>query len=199
MSNSISDINLIPCGNSLKNHLRGIALVEAIIMPEWENRYFSFNKNWNVEKNEEMASMRDGSGNGYFLLFYPHGIVGKVIHQGINYNCSNISSEIPECFDSFKNEPAFIKDRASFFFWRKTSDLFWKVLPGILTDYPLLKFLVGGIRHYHTWAERYYEKKIDLTSLKQVYECLSVSEKNLHYLNVDLQMEDLEDDLIEII
>lgn len=62
-----------------------------------------------------------------------------------------------------------------------------------------MSFLIGGINYYHAWAEEYYERKIDFTAIKKVYKNLSVTEEELFYLNEDLKINDLEEDVAEII
>lgn len=51
------------------------AMLEAILMPEWEYRYYSYNAHW--DEKEQMASMRDGEGEHYFALFQPEGLIIK--------------------------------------------------------------------------------------------------------------------------
>ena len=41
----------------LINKLKHLALLDAIIEPEWEYRYYSYNSHWS--ESEEMASLRD--------------------------------------------------------------------------------------------------------------------------------------------
>ncbi len=43
--------------------------------PEWEYRYYSINSKW--DEGEMMASMRNGSGDEYFILFDSHGAIMK--------------------------------------------------------------------------------------------------------------------------
>ncbi len=45
---------------------QSLAMLDAILCPEWEYRYYSFNSAWGPS--EEMASMRNGSGDDWFLL-----------------------------------------------------------------------------------------------------------------------------------
>ncbi len=47
---------------------RSLAMLDAIMSPEWEYRYFSFNANWDASLGERMASMRNGSGDEYFAI-----------------------------------------------------------------------------------------------------------------------------------
>jgi hypothetical protein len=57
-------------------------MLDAILEPEWEYRYYSFNSRWSP--GEMMASMRDGSGDGYFILFDKHGAAIKgFAHESI--------------------------------------------------------------------------------------------------------------------
>ena len=49
-------------------------MLDAII-PEWEYRYYSFNAHWGP--GEVLASMRNGSGDEYYLLFSSAGAILK--------------------------------------------------------------------------------------------------------------------------
>jgi len=55
-------------------------MLDAILCPEWEYRYHSFNARW--AGGEAMASMRDGCGDGYFILFTAAGAIMKgFVHE----------------------------------------------------------------------------------------------------------------------
>ena len=49
---------------------RSLAVLDAVMSPEWESRYFSFDTAWGVD---EMAPMRKGSGDEYSIVFDRHG------------------------------------------------------------------------------------------------------------------------------
>jgi len=57
----------IPNVETLKKLCQSLATLDAIISPDWEYRYYSFNSKW--ADGEMMASMRNGSGDDYFILF----------------------------------------------------------------------------------------------------------------------------------
>lgn len=59
----------------LKRLCQSVAILDAILQPKWDFRYFSFNSRW--AEGEMMASMRDGSGDDYFLLFNKAGAILK--------------------------------------------------------------------------------------------------------------------------
>lgn len=46
---------------NLKRRTKALAMLEAIVCPEWEYRYYSYNSRWS--SGEEMASMRNGQGD----------------------------------------------------------------------------------------------------------------------------------------
>ena len=45
----------------------GDAALDAIVMPEWERRYYSYDASWGEA--EELAAKRDGFGNEYSVVF----------------------------------------------------------------------------------------------------------------------------------
>ncbi|MFD1730025.1 ATP-binding cassette domain-containing protein [Deinococcus malanensis] len=46
---------------------RALAVLDAVLSPEWEERYFSFDQDWSA--GARMASARNGSGDEAFMLF----------------------------------------------------------------------------------------------------------------------------------
>ncbi len=198
MNNSIQNINDLPSIEEVKRVSQGLALIDAILMPEWEYRYFSFNCNWDGNRGEMMASMRDGSGSEYFINFTKHGVAGKVLFNGQLPDASAFLSHVPDSFSDFKVELAFNLTNATFFFWRERDSCVWESSPNHLTCHPLLGFLIGGFKNYFDWAEGYYEKSIDHDVLKDVFTSLTVNDYQLSILNPDLSLEDLEKDLKEI-
>jgi hypothetical protein len=95
-------------------------MLDAILCPEWQYRYFSFNANW--APGMEMASMRDGCGDDWFLLFDSVGAALKGFAHELAVDQSfgaNIRAQVPGEFSAFLDEPAFSMQNATFCFWRK--------------------------------------------------------------------------------
>lgn len=199
MNCTIPNIDELPSIAELEKTSKGLALVDAILMPEWEYRYFSFNSQWDVEGKEMMASMRDGSGNEYFILFTENGVVGKVLFGSSKSNVSSYLKDIPDSFSTFKHEDAFNLKNASLFFWREIKDNHWSALPKGLSVYPLLGFLTCGSKGYKKWAEDYYEKKVDPVVLSDVFTQLTANADQVAILNSDITIEELRDDIREIV
>ncbi|MBO6551131.1 MAG: hypothetical protein JJ964_16135, partial [Rhizobiales bacterium] len=61
---STLDLSKLPSPLQLKRLLQSLALLDAIMSPEWEYRYYSFDAQWSPS--ETMGSMRNGSGDEFF-------------------------------------------------------------------------------------------------------------------------------------
>lgn len=58
--------DLLPSIAELRRIAQSLAVLDAILCPDWEYRYYSFNSRWGF--GDEMASMRNGSGDEWFPL-----------------------------------------------------------------------------------------------------------------------------------
>ena len=63
------------CRDSVTCPAGTIAALDAVLSPEWGYRYFSFDPHWAAGK--RMASMRNGSGDVYFVVFSAEGTVAR--------------------------------------------------------------------------------------------------------------------------
>lgn len=199
MIKDIVNIFDLPSIDEVKKRSQALALLDAIFMPQWEFRYFSFNCNWDGNGKEMMGSMKDGSGGEYFLHFTDQGMVGKVLADEQLRNAITFLKKVPDQFSSFKNEPAFSTDKATFFFWRRNRDNSWFSSPGKLMAYPLLGFLVDGVLAYQNFVEEYFEKSIDRNVLEEIYYSLKVRPNQLLELNPEINIEEFDEDIKEII
>ena len=68
---STENLNLLPNPTRLKNICKSIAALEAIICPDWEYRYFSYQKDWS--ETEELCEMRNGQGDQMLIAFSSNG------------------------------------------------------------------------------------------------------------------------------
>jgi hypothetical protein len=57
---STRNLTLFPDVDELRALLQSMAMLDAILSPEWEGRYYSFNIRWSA--GEQMGSMRGWSG-----------------------------------------------------------------------------------------------------------------------------------------
>ena len=70
---STRDLTGLPDIRTLRRLTRSLAMLDAVLSPEWEYRYHSFDSHW--APGELMASMRNGQGDDWFSLFTSSGVV----------------------------------------------------------------------------------------------------------------------------
>lgn len=209
---STRNLDLLPSNGELKRISQSIAMLDAILSPDWEQRYYSFNCIWDT--NEEMASMRDGSGGFYFILFNPKGTIIKGFdpnsvfgkyNKEIGHPKTGVLEDVPIEFKDFLSEPAFHVDEASFCIWRKKLDLSWHVGNIIFPkgDDPdgssqLLGILDSNYDSYRQWAEEYYEVRLPADSVKSIYRHTPLTSDLVASLNPYSSITELMDDIEEI-
>jgi hypothetical protein len=205
-------LDTIPNVELLKKLCQSLATLDAIISPEWEYRYYSFNSKW--AEGEMMASMRNGSGDEYFILFNSQGAIMKgFAHESSMSPWASDSEQVwpgvldqvPAEFGGFLTEPAFSMAETTFCVWRRNGDPSWQT--GQI-EYPdeddpdgsedLLFILDGEPKTYQEFAEQYYERAIDLSVVMSVYERESLTPQMIEKLNPEVSVESVASDLEQI-
>lgn len=197
MDYEIQRIDELPPQDVLIRRARGLALLDAILMQEWEGRYFSFNARWTDSGDEMMASMRTGSGEEYFIHFSSQGAVGKVLDQRGAHG-GPLLDDVPDRFRAFKTEAAFNHASATYYFWQEAGDTAWYAAPPAASYYGLLAFLARDIDYYRQWAEEYYERTVDTAAVLRVVTTLQPDADDLLALNPDLDPDQFQLDYNEI-
>jgi hypothetical protein len=185
-----------------------MAMLEAILCPEWEYRYYSFNTHWST--GEEMGSMRNGQGDDLFALFNSYGCFLKgFVHEAPAAACQIDPAEyykgLPTELAACVSQPAFTTENVTFCLWRSLTDAGWKhnaiALP--TGDDPdgsgeLLSPLDGHPETYRRWAESYYEHDVSLHAVKAIYKQQHLTDELVAALNPDLKVNELWGDIHEI-
>src|SRR5258708_31307927 len=129
---STHNLSALPDITRLKLLTQSLALLDSILCPEWEYRYYSFNANWG--SGEDLASMRNGRGDHFFCLFNQSGAILKgFAHEApmspFRVNppqiWPGILESVPNQFTAFLSQPAFSIDETTFCIWRTVSDKAW--------------------------------------------------------------------------
>jgi hypothetical protein len=216
---------MVPHLPDVRNLLRiskAIAMLDAILSPEWQYRYYSFNSKWAT--GTQMASMRNGEGDDYFILFNRYGAILKgYAHESIAARSVVVHDKplpgmfdgVPEEFGGFLTEPAFSINETTFCFWRRNED----VAGGSGTiRYPagsdpggaseLLAILEGDPECYVRWARHYYRRRrprnsesgmpVDASAVRQVYQHEPLTERLVQALNPQVTLHQLAGDIEEI-
>ena len=209
MSPSTAHPEALPDIPTLRWLTQSLAMLDAILCPEWEYRHYSFDANWG--EGEQMASMRDGCGNDWFLLFDSGGAVLK----GYDHECAvardggfaaTMQASLPAGLQPFLDEPGFVMEYASFCLWRQNTDAAWQVVPSPVRgsgpyddgSTGLLKLLDGKPGSYQTWAEYYLEREVLLSGVQSIYAHHPLDLALAVSLNPDAVWEDVLSDAAEI-
>ncbi len=213
---STRDLSMLPSIDRLERISQSIAMLDAIISPEWNYRYFSFNSNWDSSKSERMASMRNGSGDEYFLVFSPRGAILK----GFDHEAPmspwernpvevwpGVLESVPLAFASFLVEPAFSMRDCTFCIWREHGDAHWQRGPVAFPECDsgdsdgsegLLWMFDGKPETYIEFTSEYYEKVLNVDLVRQIYAHDDLTPPLLAELNPQASWEGTVQDAAEI-
>lgn len=199
----------LPPPEALRRRAQALAMLDAILSPEWEYRYYSFNAAWG--DHEAMASMRNGSGDDWFLLFGPFGTGLKGLDHETPFAedrrlAEEVQRVIPPAFDSFLKEPAFSMDRLSYCYWRGATDDAWHQVvhpdPAWVgaedgaTDF--LALLWAPAAAYRDFAAWYYELDVPLALIERIYHHDALDAALVASLNPEAVLADVESEAAEI-
>jgi hypothetical protein len=202
---STQDLTGLPAVDQLKDLLQSLAVLDAVICPEWEGRYYSFDARWS--RSEQMGSMRTGSGDGFFALFTADGCFLKGFAHKSPMSphvrqpptvWPGVLEGVPPEWNSALKEPAFMMEDTTFCVWRGRDEDAWHHGP---VDFPagedpdgsasLLRLLTGEPHDYARWAEEYYERPIPIETVEHVYRHEPLTEQVVRALNRRLKLRDL--------
>ena len=209
---STHNLSQLPDIADLKALSQSLAMLDAILCPEWEYRYYSFNAHWSEGK--MMASMRNGSGDEYFILFSPAGAIIKgFAHEApmTPYTFDpphvwpGVLDAVPSVFAAFLVEPALIIEDTTFCVWRTYQDSIWQRGAIEFPNDPdpdgsqqLLAILDGESQTYQAYTETNYERSISIDAVIQVYNHQPLTNALVQALNPDRSLADIAADQQEI-
>ena len=209
----------LPQPEAVRARSKAMAMLDAVLSPEWESRYYSYDTKWGPS--EELASMRDGSGDDYAIVFCEAGVYAQATYHESPVNAYRLSppapwpglfDSLPDAFRQFEREPAFLDhngvQRASACLWRERTDAAWRCgdiqIPDQFEDdadgaeglFGLL--LEGSAEAYLQFAEEYYEMAPALEAVQHVYDLKPLTQEVVSALNSSGRLEDLAEDIAQI-
>ncbi|GHG20498.1 hypothetical protein GCM10018791_39300 [Streptomyces zaomyceticus] len=211
----------LPGIEELRDHSRGLAMVEAVLSPEWESRYYSFDAHWS--ETEQLASMRNGSGDEYTIVLSPAGAFARVfdhesplspfgeLADGLTW--PGVIDGVPEAFREYLTEPAFTDEDGvhvtTACLWREPADTDWHTGPVEFTDLEdredpdgsgrLLHLLTDrSAEAYTEFAEDSYERPVDIEAVRHVLALRPLTAEIVATLNPAVTLADLAEDVREI-
>jgi hypothetical protein len=212
---STYNLNLLPNVSIVKKISKSLALLDAILMPDLEFRYFSYQQAWDQE--HDLASMRNGSGDEYQIVFSSYGAFIKgYAHESLfgsyiaDSGCPwpGVISQIPNEFKKVIHDPAFRISDTTFFIWRTKVNSSWLcgeiIWPqninhqSIDGSEELLFALDCKPETYMTWAEDYYETSLDIKSIEDIYRHRPLTWEGINQINPKCSSDSLLKDIYNI-
>lgn len=199
MTLSTRHLNALPDIDGLRRLAQSLATLDAILSPEWEYRYYSFNRSW--ADGEMMASMRNGSGDRWFALFCA---AGAALHGRVQgAPAAAVFGRLPSAFhDNLLHEPAFTTHESTFCIWRLEDDTRWSsgAAESAAGDDAagLLEILDGQPARYVAFAGSYHERDLEPDDVAAIYAHRPLTPALVRRLNPDVDLAALADDLDEI-
>jgi hypothetical protein len=210
-------IRQLPEISVVRDRCRSMAVLDAVLSPEWEYRYFSFDSRWLPAK--EMASMRDGSGSEYSIVFTPAGAYARGFDHESPMSPYRVTppapwpglfDAVPDAFRAHVAEPAFSDNgtpRATVCFWREQADTAWRAgaaepLPKGEGDGGSAEALFGVLldgrpEAYRQFAEGYYEVAVDIAAVRHIYALRPLTQAIVSLLNPGVDISSLTEDLVQ--
>jgi hypothetical protein len=194
----------------LLTRCRALAALDLILSPEWEYRYYSFNSKWSP--GEMMASMRNGCGDEWWMVFSDAGwtALKGVAHEfpaaeegGEDLSLS-LQSACPASIQSFAQEAAFRWDDTGFCQfhlddgkgWQRANDL--TSFPHLETgEEELLRHLAGDASDYLRFAADYYELELPLDAVQHVFDLKPITPDLVARLNPETDWDEIAEELYE--
>jgi hypothetical protein len=195
------DPQCFPDPRTLGNRAMALAMLDAIICPEFQYRYFNFDASWGDD--EQMGSMRNGDGDHWFLHLADAGAVLKGFVQDLPRSeaiamALQVQRRVPAELNAFLQEPSFEVDSVSFCYWRRSSDRAWSKVthPEAHLEHrydgseDYLSILLAPADCYYDYASEYFECEPPLASIEHIFSHGPLTATIVKSLNPQLSMED---------
>ncbi len=181
----------------LERICKGIAALDAMLSEDWESRYYSFNAAWNPEGQERMASMRNGSGDDWFIVFGKAGAFVKSFwHEYKHEDVAAIYAGVPVALAPHVNEPSFLMEDVTFGgFHDGTAWTLRGNAKPMVDDFAILS---GEPAAYRAYVADYFEAKVAVDAIAHVLAGKPLDAKLVARITKERTLADLTSDLAEI-
>ncbi|KIF69289.1 hypothetical protein HY68_12910 [Streptomyces sp. AcH 505] len=201
----------LPDIRSLRDLCRAMAMAEAVLDPARE-RYYSFNSRWS--ETEALASMRNGSGDEFDIVFSSAGAfirgfdhespLSPYQHDAAPAPWPGVVDSVPDVFRKYVREPAFTDEDGTpvvtVCVWRQPADERWRAgridFPGGHPDPDGSEWLFGLLvdptpEAFQSFAKDYYETPVDLEAVRHLYDLRPLTRSVIADLNPAVSLHDV--------
>ena len=187
----------LPPPPDLERICKGIAALDAMLCEEWQNRSYSFNHAWSSTSQQQMASMRNGQGDEWFIVFEPAGVFLKAFwHEYPREDVTKIYSGLATKLLPQLKEPAFSMQDVTFGGWHDGTS--WTLRGNAKPMQEELGLLTGAPEKYRAYAADYFEVDVPLDAIARVLAGNKLDASLVERIGSTRTLADLKDDLAEI-
>jgi hypothetical protein len=198
----------LPSIDKLIGRCRALAALDLILSPNWQGRFYSFNSQWSAD--EQMASMSDGCGDEWWIVFHRDGWAAL---KGLGHETpawsrhgralsSALQLSFPSDMIGFSTEPAFCWDATSFAYFHAVGAVGWTRVNDLTGfgaedagDTRLLEHVVGTPSDYANFATDYYVTEVAEHLVAGVFALQPITAAIVNSLNPSTSLEDITEEL----
>lgn len=187
----------LPPPRELERICKGLAALDAMMSEEWQHRYYSFNHAWNTKLKQRMASMRNGSGDDWFIVFEPGGVFLKAFwHEYPHEDVTKIYKGLPTSLLPQLKEPALSMEYVTFGGWHDGTK--WTLHGNAGPMHEQLDILTGDPERYRAYAADYFEVDLPVDAIAHVLAGNKLDAELVKRITTERTLADMKDDLAEI-
>lgn len=189
----------LPAPENLKAICKAISVLDAILSPEWQFRYYSYSSKWG--EGEECLQMRNGEGDDMHILFTENGCaINGFAHEYPQPDKKQATNGLPGQFHEFIFGEPVNSTGTTFCLWNDGSG--WKT--GTIESFDdnsdeMLAIFEDGPQSYINYASEYFETEPPLKTVTSLYNGETLTQEMVLSIAADFNDWDaLKKELIEI-
>jgi hypothetical protein len=175
---------MLPTPPELERICKGIAALDATLSDDWEYRYYSFDARW--AKGQRLASMRNGEGDDWFIVFTRGLVFVKSFwHEHARGDPKKIYADLPAALKPQLKEAAFEMDLVTFGGFHDGKK--WTLRGNAKPMKAELAILSGDPKQYRKYAKHYFERDVPLERVARALAGKPLDTKQSSQLRADLK------------
>jgi hypothetical protein len=209
---SSRNLHRLPSIDELAELMQSLAMLDAVLETTWSARRHHFNHRWAV--GAQLGSINTVEGDSVYGVFTTDGALLKGFdhespmspwHNANEGVWPGVLGNLPPLFRDILLDPSLSFFQTTFCLWQFRGEGGWKrgkirFPTGLDPDGSerLIEVLDGNPATYKRWAERYFERSVDIKAVKGIYCRLPLTYAMVSLLNPDRNLLTLKKDAEEI-
>lgn len=190
---SSSSTQTIPLVSQIKQVCKATSVLDAILSPEVEYRYYTYQTNYH--NNQDYFETNNGHGDYLQILIGENqGAINGFYHELYDYESDfpkkqDLLIGVDQVYLSFYNSPLVSTIGSTFCIWLNPTQQ-WTTSPKVLKEdgsEDLLDIFDLNPQTYREFAREYYEVDIPLATIEKIYNLEPLTLDMVNALNPDLQ------------